>query len=376
IYNMKNSSFNKRLIALRDKLSGKSPDTVWIIQPENRKYLSGFMADDPQLNESAGSLLISKKKAFLITDSRYTIEAQREAVDFDVITLKDDLIEELPDILTRLRTKRLGFNEDYLSWALHRRLAKKLKGLSPPIRLTPLNKLIDIMREVKDQSEIDAMETSSRKMSNILSDVIAGLEPGRTEIEIAREIERRAYQAGSEGMAFPPIVASGPNGALPHAVPTKRKIRLKEPIIFDVGLKWKGYCCDMTRTIFLGTPGPKFRKIYRTVREAQLSALGHIRPGVMSTQPDSIAREIIKEAGFGDYFGHSLGHGVGLATHEAPRLSPRKPVKLEKGMVVTVEPGIYIPGKGGVRLEEMVVIEEDGPRILTKNKHFYEFRNR
>jgi Xaa-Pro aminopeptidase len=168
-------------------------------------------------------------------------------------------------------------------------------------------------------------------------------------------------------------VASGPNSALPHAVPTDRKVRAKEPITFDVGVKIDGYSCDMTRTVFLDGATPKFKKIYKTVRDAQLAALKQIRPGVKSTVPDSIARQVIRDAGFGDYFGHSLGHGVGLATHEGPRLGPEKPVELKQGMVVTDEPGIYIPGLGGVRLEEMVLIQKDGPRILTRDNHFYEF---
>ena len=325
---MKISPFQKRLIALQESLTGKFPDTVWIIQPENRRYLSGFRAADTQINESSGSLLMNRKKALLITDSRYTTEACQEAKAFDVITLKRDILEELPRLLARLKTKTLGFEEDYLTCGLHKRLLKALKGLSRPIRLAPLHKVIENRREIKDPSEIRSMETSAKKMSGVLSGVIAGLRPGLTEMEIARHIEQSAYEAGAEDMAFPPIVASGPNGALPHAVPTNRKIRPKEPIILDVGLKVDGYCCDMTRTVFLDTPGPKFRKIYRTVRTAQLSALANIKPGMMSTEPDSVARGIIKEAGFGDYFGHSLGHGVGLATHEGPRLGPRKPARL------------------------------------------------
>jgi len=370
---MKRSSFKKRLSFLRDKIGLNSPDTIWIIQPENRRYLSGFRAVDPQINESSGSLLISRKKALLITDSRYTIEAKKEACDFEVITLKLDLIKEFPPLLERLKTKVLGFEEDYLTCKIHRELLKRLKDLPFPVRFTPLNRIVDDMRAVKDRSEIETMEASADLMSELLNEVISGLKPGRTEIEIARELEWLAYEAGAEGMAFPPIVASGPNSALPHAVPTKRKIGRKEPIIFDVGLKLNGYCCDMTRTVFLESPGQRFKKIYRTVRNAQLSALEYIRPGVNSTKPDSVAREIIKDAGFGEYFGHSLGHGVGLATHEAPRIGPNNPIKLAKGMVVTVEPGIYIPGKGGVRLEEMVVIEAHGPRILTKNNYFYDF---
>lgn len=371
---MKKDIFQNRLAMLRQSLAPESPDALWIIQPENRRYLSGYKASDTQINESSGSLLITGKKAFLITDSRYTIEAEREAVDFEVITFKKDLVTELTGLLTRLKAKTLGFEGDHLTWTLHREILKRLKTLEPQVRLTPIDGLIGRMREVKDKSEIKAMKASADIMSTVLDEVLYGLEPGLTEIEVAREIEELCYDAGAEGMAFPPIVASGPNAALPHAVPTGRKIGPKDPIIFDVGVKLDGYCCDMTRTIFLEEPSSRFKEIYRVVRRAQLAALEYVRPGEDSTKPDSIARNIIKEAGFGDYFGHSLGHGVGLATHEAPRLSPRNPIKLQEGMVVTVEPGIYIPGKGGVRLEEMVVIEKDGPRILTGNDRYYDFK--
>jgi Xaa-Pro aminopeptidase len=370
---MKQTVFQKRLTTLRENLTPKSPDTLWIVQPENRRYLSGFKASDPQLNESSGSLLINRNRAYLITDSRYTIEAQREAPDFEVITFKKDLITELSGLVARLKTKTLGFEGHHLTWTQHRETAKRLKTLESQVRLASVDGLIEKMREVKDKAEIKAMKAASDIMSAVLDEVLYGLEPGFTEIEIAREIEELAFDAGAEGMAFPPIVASGPNAALPHAVPTGRKIGPKDPVIFDVGVKLNGYCCDMTRTIFLEHPGPKFKEIYNVVRRAQLAALEYVRPGEDSTKPDSIARDIIKEAGFGDYFGHSLGHGVGLATHEAPRLSTRNPVRLQEGMVVTVEPGIYIPGKGGVRLEEMVVIEKDGPRILTENDNYYDF---
>ncbi len=370
---MKKSFFRKRIVALREKLSDISPDTVWIIQPENRRYLSGFKAEDGQLTESSGSLLINKTEALLLTDSRYTTEAQKEAVDFEVITLKKGLIEGIPELLARLGTKILGFEKDYLTWGFHQQLAKKLRRLSPPVRLTPLNGLVEKMREVKDRPEIKIIEASADLMSQILGEVIERLEPGRTEREIAWQIETLSRENGAEGMAFSPIVASGPNSALPHAMPTNRKIGVSEPVLLDVGLKTDGYCCDMTRTVFLGRPGPKLREIYRTVRQAQLSALQKVRAGMKSTLLDSFAREVIKDAGFGEYFGHSLGHGVGLATHESPRVGPEKPVELKPGMVVTIEPGIYLPGKGGVRLEETVVITGDGSKILTKDRHYYDF---
>ena len=270
-------------------------------------------------------------------------------------------------------TEKLGFEEDDVTWGLHRQLADGLGALSPPVALEPLNGLVEKMREIKDDLEIKAIEASADLMSEILDRVIAGLEPGLTEKKVAWQIEGLAREAESESLAFPSIVASGPNSALPHAVPTNRKLKKKEPIILDVGLRLDTYRSDMTRTVFLGEPGPDFRKIYNTVRQALLTSLKEIRPGVDSNYPDAIARRIISDAGFGEYFGHGLGHGVGLATHERPRLAPQKPVKLKKGMVVTVEPGIYIPEKGGVRLEEIVVIEADGSRLLTKNDHFYDF---
>jgi Xaa-Pro aminopeptidase len=370
---MNKSVFQKRLATLREGMTSKSPDTLWIIQPENRRYLSGFRAIDAQLNESSGSLIINKKRAILITDSRYTIEAQKQAADYEVITLKKDLVTELCDLVRGLETKVLGFEGDHLTWDQHRQFAKRFRALKSPLRMAPMDGFIGRMREIKDKSEIRAMKAAADIMSAVLDEVVYGLEPGLTEVEVARELEELAYDAGAEAMAFPPIVASGPNAALPHAVPTARKIGPKDPVIFDVGVRFKGYCSDMTRTIFMEPPDSSLKKIYRVVRQAQLAALEYIRPGEESTKPDSIAREIIKEAGFGEFFGHSLGHGVGLATHESPRLSPRNPVTLEEGMVVTVEPGIYIPGKGGVRLEEMVVIEKEGPVILTENDNYYDF---
>ncbi len=370
---MKRSVFQKRLSSFRERLAKIPPDAAWIIQPENRRYLSGFKAEDTQLHESSGSLFVTHKSNFLITDSRYDTEARKEALDFEITLFNKGLLEGLPELIESLGIKKLGFEEEDLTWGLHQKLAKKLRKLASPVRLSPLKGMVEDMRLIKDKAEIQAMAASADLMSEILDEVIEGLEPDLTEKSIAWKIEGLARERGAEALAFPSIVASGPNGALPHAVPTSRKLGTGKPIVLDVGVKVDGYCCDMTRTVFLGKPEPRFRKIYKIVRQAQLAALREIRPGIESTYPDSVAREVIKNAGFGDYFGHSLGHGVGLATHERPRLSPQDPVVLKEGMVVTVEPGIYLPGKGGVRLEEMVVIEKNGPRILTKERHFYDF---
>jgi Xaa-Pro aminopeptidase len=367
------SPFHPRIRLLREKLDRLPFDTLWVLQPENRRYLSGFKATDGQLTESSGSLLVTRDSLVLVTDSRYTTEAQKEAPDFDVITLKRGFAESFPEVVSKLGTKVLGFDENHLTWGVHRELAKKFGKLSRPVRLTPVKGLVEGMREIKDENEIRSMTAAADLMSEILTVVIKRLRKGKTEKEIAWEIEGLAREGGADGLAFPSIVASGPNSALPHAVPTDRKIRAKEPITFDVGVKIDGYSCDMTRTLFLEGATPKFKKIYKTVRAAQLAALEQIRPGVKSTVPDSTARQLIRDAGFGDYFGHSLGHGVGLATHEGPRLGPEKPIELKEGMVVTDEPGIYIPRLGGVRLEEMVLVEKGGARVLTKDDHFYDF---
>ena len=348
-------------------------DAAWIIKPENRRYLSGFTAEDTQLTESSGSLLISDENRWLVTDSRYTLAAESEAPSFSVYTVKKNFVEDIPNITRHISFSHLGFEEDYLTWDLHRKTEEKLAELSPPVTLIPLKGTVDHMREIKEDWEIEALEKSADMISRILDEVIGGLKPGVTEKDVAWQIECLARENGAEGLSFPSIVASGPNSAMPHAVPSNRKIQDREPIILDVGVRLNGYCSDITRTVFLGEPDDTFKNIYRTVLHAQRSALGQISPSVQSTQVDAVARNIIADAGFGAFFGHGLGHGVGLATHEGPRLGPGKDTLLQIGNVFTVEPGIYLPGKGGVRLEEMVVLEAEGPRILTKSGHFYDF---
>jgi Xaa-Pro aminopeptidase len=370
---MKNSPFKKRLKGLTKGIEDKNIDMLWIVQPENRRYLSGFMAHDTQLNESSGSLLITQKKAQLITDSRYTSVAEKEATDFRVITQKGVFQDEFVKQVEKAGGKSLGFEGDHVTFSLYSDLSARIKRMKNPVKMKNISGMIEKMREIKDAHEIALMERASKMMSGVLDRVIDSVKPGQTEKEIARRIENLSIEAGADGMAFESIVASGPNAALPHAVPTDRRIKKRDHITFDVGLRVNGYCCDMTRTVFIGPPERKIKEIYKIVREAQLAALEFVKPGEISSKPDSIARDIIGRAGYGSFFGHSLGHGVGLATHEAPRLSPRNPVKLVEGMVVTVEPGIYLPGTGGVRLEEMVVIEKSGPRILTRNSRYYDF---
>ena len=372
---MEKQVYRKRLSALRNNLEQGSAgkyDTAWIIQPENRRYCSGYSAEDTQCNESSGSLLISGERTLLVTDSRYSLQAENEASDFSVRTLKSGFMDDFPGLVKEMGTKILGFEGECLPWKKHSELTEKLAALSPPVTLEPMDSVIEEMRQIKEEVEIRALKAAALMISRILDELFSSLKPGMTELEAAWEIERLAKAAGADGLSFPPIVASGPNGALPHAEPSNRKLRQGEPVIVDAGVKLNGYCSDITRTVFLGHPDSEFADIYRTVRKAQLEALKSVKPHMQSVDLDFTARNLIKEAGYGDYFGHSLGHGVGLATHEGPRVGPRNSVTLKPGNVITIEPGIYIPGKGGVRLEEMVWITETGPEILTVCNHFYD----
>jgi len=370
---MNNVIFENRLDLLRSKFASLGVDTVWIIQPENRRYLSGFNAADGQLDESSGCLFITLDQALLLTDSRYTIQAQQEVVCFKVLTHKKGLVDTIPEIFDRLNTRRLGFEGGYLIWDLYQKVKEKVTQYSPPVELIALSNLVEEIREIKTPEEVELLRRSAQLMGDVLAQVIDEITPGQVEKDIAWKIETLIREQGADGAAFPPIVASGSNGALPHAVPTERRIARGEPIILDVGAKVDGYCSDMTRSVFLGNPPSDFKEIYRVVRKAQVFALESVRPGMKTDEADSIARDVIKNAGFGDFFGHSLGHGIGMAPHERPSIGPLKPEVLKEGMVFTIEPGIYIPGKGGVRLEEMVVLEENGARLLTTNKNFYFF---
>jgi len=326
------------------------------------------------LNESSGSLVLTMDKAFLLTDSRYTIQAQKEAVGFEVIIYKEGLVKTLLDIISQLNIKNFGFEGGHLTWDFYQNLKEGISQRSLSVQLVPLAGPAEEMRKIKEPGEIELLRESARLMGEVLAQVIEELRPGQTEKNVAWRIEALIRERNfADGVAFPPIVASGPNSALPHAVPTGRVIGEGEPIVLDVGSRVDGYCSDLTRTVFLGKVPPYFKQVYKIVREAQLSALESIRPGMKSTEADSIARDIIKRAGYGEFFGHSLGHGIGLAPHEKPSVGTLRPEELMEGMVFTVEPGIYIPGKGGVRLEEMVILDKDRLEVLTTNKNFYSF---
>lgn len=362
-------TINNRLIRLRAAMAERGLDGLIVLGQENRHWLSGYTAADPQFNESAGLLLITTRRAALFTDGRYGIWAAREARGYEVIIHQAGAAEGLAPVIASEEAVRLGFEEERLSVAAFEGLRKALKGTE----LIPASGLVEGLREIKDQLEMRRIVKALRITEQALGRIMAWMKPGLTELETARRLEEIMVELGAEGPAFESIVASGPNAAEPHAAPGPRRFGPGDPVVVDCGARYKGYCSDITRTIIMGQPEPWLAKIYRTVREAQILAIKEIGPGVSSRAVDQAARAHIEAAGYGPYFNHSLGHGVGLATHEAPTLSRLKDTSLKPGMVVTVEPGIYIKGRGGVRLEQMVKVTQRGARVLNKDQTFYSF---
>jgi Xaa-Pro aminopeptidase len=363
-----------RVLSLQKELKKRSLSGILISQPENRRYLSGFKPGDPQLNESSGFLIIGKSLNILGTDPRFEGEAKNQAKGYYPFIYRKGLEASWPEIGIFLKSmKRMAFEAHSLSFFAFQRLKKLIKSSGDSISFLPTQQLVEEIRAQKDQREITAIRRSLSITEEVFQQITKILRPGKTEKEIAWRIKQLIYLSGGEDQAFEPIIASGPNAALPHAEPTDREIKKGEPILFDFGSKWSGYCSDLSRTVFLGRPTDRFKEVYSLVRQAQLQAEKGIQSGMTTLDADALARSVIDQGGYGKYFKHSLGHGVGLATHELPSLSPAKADPLKPGMVVTIEPGIYLPGWGGVRLENMAVIKDKGAKVLNKDQSFYHF---
>ena len=361
-----NETYAPRLEKLKARLHAQSIDTLWVLKEENRFYLSGFKGHDGSYNESAGSLFISRNRQYLATDFRYIEQAKNEALYFEPVRYKKNVIDLMPDILKDMKTKRLGFEASRLSYQQFQKVSETLKKTGISVDLVPCEEMVEDLRIIKEGAELAMIRHSLAITESVLIAIVNKLIPETPEREVAWSIEKEIREKGAEAISFPPIVASGENAALPHAIPTNRNINKGEPIVIDLGSRWKGYCSDMTRTVVLGKSDPKFRNVVQVVYDAQQKAIDAIKAGVSSKFVDKVARDYIAEKGFDGKFGHGLGHGVGLAIHEKPALNPTSDVILECGMVVTVEPGIYIPGWGGVRLENMVIVRKEGGEVLNK----------
>ena len=351
---------NKRLHQLRAALDKKKLDGMLVTQAANVRYLSGFDGG------SDGYLIITSKKAILATDSRYWEQAEREAPEFELLKTTGSYTKWLPTLSKKLKLTSLGFEGGSISFDFHRNLKKSFAEAAITVKLIVTNDVIEKIRMVKEPAEIEFMQQAAIITDTVFDSVSKKLKSGMAELQIAWELEKSFHENGSEGLAFSSIVGSGPNGAMAHAKPSERKIQESEPIVIDMGGIYRGYKNDITRTVCIGKPDAKLHEIYNIVLEAQQTAAKEVRAGMTGADADAIARDIIKKAGYGDAFGHSLGHGVGFEEHEQPRLAVTSKQILRDGMVFTIEPGIYITGWGGVRIEDTFYMEHG--RAVSFNK--------
>jgi len=351
---------NSNVINFRKKIIDSGLDAVIVYKPENRRYLSGFTG-------TAGYVLLTRDRNIFITDFRYVNQASEQCKDFEIIKHTNE--RTLYDILNEFEVKTLGFEEEFVTFSQYEEFNEKLNN----VELVPLKGVINKLRTIKTEDEIENIRKAANIADMAFEHICSLLKPGVTEWEISLELESFMKKQGASGTSFESIVASGKRSSLPHGVASQKVIENGDFVTLDFGCIYNGYCSDMTRTVVIGKATSKQKEIYEIVLNAQEAALESIRAGITGFEVDKIARDIITDKGYGEYFGHGLGHGVGLEVHEAPRLSPLGKDTLEENMVVTDEPGIYIPDFGGVRIEDLVVVKKDGYEILTKSpKHLIE----
>ena len=340
----------------------KEVDGFIVTNLPNIYYLVGFTG-------SSGVLVITQKAAVFFTDFRYKEQCTREIKGADVVIIKESLLKEVSQHSIVKSLKKIGFEEG-IKYSNYSMLEKGLRGK----KFSPLKNKVEKLRKIKEPSEIKTIKQAARIALSSFESIKSLIKPGVMEEDIAIELEYRMKKNGAQGTSFETIVASGPNAALPHAKAGNRKLKDGDTVVLDFGVMYNHYASDTTRTIILGENPTRpetervgtAHKIYRIVEDAQTSAIREIKPGVPLKELDRIARDIISDAGYGEYFGHSLGHGVGLEIHEAPKVSGKSEDIVTPGMVFTVEPGIYLPRFGGVRIEDMVVVRDKGIEIITK----------
>ncbi|MDP6685903.1 MAG: Xaa-Pro peptidase family protein [Candidatus Omnitrophota bacterium] len=343
----------KNLIKILKKTS---LDALIIRKKQNIAYLTGTRGED-------AILFTSGAKNCLITDSRYKEEYADQGKNCGIWIMKQKkgVACSLEEISRKTRAKHIGFEEDHLRYSEYKEIKKKLKNKN----LVPVKGVVENLRMIKDSYEITHIKNACKYGSSVMNHALKIVKPGETEKHIKNRLNSYIVNRGLNRADFELIVASGKNASMPHAVSSNKKIKSGEMIVIDLGIMNYGYNSDLTRTVFLGRIDPKYRRIYNIVLEAQKRAIEHIKPGVSAGFIDSISRQYISNKGLGRYFIHSLGHGLGLETHEIPSLSTNNNTILEKDMVITVEPGVYIPGWGGIRIEDDILITKNGCEVLT-----------
>jgi Xaa-Pro aminopeptidase len=345
----------KRVANLRRRLSGQRLDGLLVTGRENIRYLSGFTG-------SSGMLLVTHEQAVLLTDFRYAIQAGQETVGVEV-RLGENPLKLSAQLLKEAKLHRLGFEAEDLNYDRF----DKLKDIcrQQEIELVPSHQLVAELRLIKEAAEIAQIKQAVAIAEAAFRQVIKQLKPGIREKDLALELEFAIRRSGSAKLPFEIIVASGERSAMPHGVASDKVIPAGELIIIDFGASHNGYTADISRTLLLGEPNPKQWELYQLVYEAQAEAIANVRPGMRASELDEVARGVIERTGYGEYFGHGTGHGVGLQVHEEPRISRENDDLLSPGAVFTIEPGIYLPDTGGVRIEDMVLVTENGCEVLT-----------
>lgn len=351
-----------RLTALRSLLAEKNLDGVIVTKYVNLHYFSGFRGDDT-------TLVITKDKALLVTDNRYTEQAQKQAPLFEVVEHKHGLLQKTAELIKKLGCRNVGFEGNAIIYDVYAGLAALLDGVEFK---TPLN--LDALRQIKDEEEIGYIRKACVIADKAFEDIVNFIKPGMTEIAVAARLEQVMREAGSEKPSFDTIVASGLRGSMPHGTATEKCIEEGDFVTMDYGAKYEGYCSDITRTVCVGHASDRQREVYNAVLGTQNMVLDAIAPGKSGKEIDAASREFLKKYDLAQYFGHGLGHSLGLEIHEEPRLSPSSTCEhLEPGMLITDEPGVYLPGWGGLRIEDTVLVTKTGSERLTKsNKELVE----
>lgn len=348
------SAWQERVAALRARLASMGLPALVVSAPSNVFYLSGFRG-------SAGALLVSSERAVLFSDFRYRLQAREQAPDWEFHEVERRLLRTLGAAAREMCLTRLGYDPGHLTCEQRDELAKGAEGLE----LVPAGGLVEELRAVKSPEEVARIRRAAELADRALARMVDLLAPGTTEREIALEGEVLMRREGAEAAAFDIIVASGPRSALPHAEAGDRALAAGDLVVMDLGARVDGYCSDITRTYAVREASAQAREVYALVYRAQRAGAAAVRAGARCEEVDAVARRVIEEAGHREHFGHSLGHGVGIEVHEAPRLASTEDAPLVAGQVLTVEPGVYLEGIGGVRLEDLLLVTGEGAETLT-----------
>jgi len=346
----------QRIDRLKEVLDKQQIDALLITSGYNRKYMTGFTG-------TAGVAIVTLTEAVFITDFRYVEQASEQISGYTIVKHEGPISETIAEELKRLGVSRVGFEQDHVTYSQF----KVFKERFSECELVPVSGSVEQLRMIKDDEELSYIRKAVDIVDETFKHILSFIKVGMTEIEVATELEFYMRKLGATSSSFDIIVASGARSALPHGVASHKVIEQGDFVTLDFGAYYNGYCSDMTRTFAMGEPSEKLKEIYNVCLQAQLIGVQNIKAGMTGREADALCRDYIVSKGYGEYFGHSTGHALGLEVHESPGLSVKVDKKLEPGMVVTVEPGIYLPGIGGVRIEDDIVITEQGNEILNKS---------